>query len=184
MAQQQLKKSEATALLAVLQQRFDKNRHRHSEVSWETVIARVRPEHLWSLQQMEDSGGEPDVVVFMAEPQSLYFIDCAAESPKGRRSLCYDDAALEARKENKPLGSAIGLALEMGVALLTEDQYRGLQELEPFDLKTSSWIITPEAIRKLDGALFCDRRYNHTFTYHNGASSYYAARGFRAVLSL
>ncbi len=142
----------------------------------------TRPDKREVLQKMEDSGGEPDVIGYDADSGAFLFADCAAESPIGRRSLCYDHAALDARKENKPQGSALQMAAEMGVEILTEAQYLQLQQLEAFDIKTSSWIQTPDAIRKLGGALFCDRRYDHVFTYHNGAGSYYAARGFRGLL--
>ncbi|MDX1603664.1 MAG: DUF4256 domain-containing protein, partial [Salinimicrobium sediminis] len=139
---------------------------------------------LWSLQQMEETGGEPDVVKEDKNSGEIIFVDCAAESPKSRRSLCFDREALDARKQNKPKGSAEEMAAEMGVELLNEEQYRELQKLGEFDLKTSSWIKTPESIRKAGGALFCDRRYDHVFVYHNGAQSYYAARGFRGVLKI
>jgi hypothetical protein len=174
----------ANELISLLEGRFIQNRKRHAVLDWATVSAKLTPEILLSLYEMEQSGGEPDVVVLDPTSTTIHFIDCAAESPKGRRSLCYDDEALEARKEHKPAGSALALAERMGVSLLDETQYRLLQQVGTFDLKTSSWIQTPLAIRKLDGALFCDRRYDHVFTYHNGASSYYAARGFRAILSL
>ena len=172
------------ALMQTLKERFEKNKHRHENISWSDVEARLqsKPEKLWSLNEMEASGGEPDVVEFDKKTGEVIFFDCAAESPKGRRSFCYDRKALDARKENKPKNSAMDVANEMGVELLTEEQYRQLQKLGEFDLKTSSWVKTPEAIRKLGGAVFCDRRYNTVFLYHNGAESYYAARGFRGAL--
>ncbi|RYY41686.1 MAG: DUF4256 domain-containing protein [Chitinophagaceae bacterium] len=177
--------SEETAqLMDALRQRFAKNGARHKGIAWEEVAARLETasaSKLRSLAQMEASGGEPDVTERMKDG-ALVFVDCAAETPKDRRSLCYDDEALAERKEHKPAGSAMALAAEMGVALLDETQYRALQQLGSFDTKTSSWISTPVEIRKRGGALFCDRRYDHVFVYHNGASSYYAARGFRARL--
>jgi hypothetical protein len=174
------------ALLATLQARFEKNRHRHEGLAWEEVLARLEanPEKLWSLHEMERTGGEPDVVGRDPQTGEIVFYDCAAESPKGRRSLCYDSAALESRKEHKPAHSAVGMAAEMGIELLTEEQYRELQKLDKLDTKTSSWVHTPENIRRLGGALFCDRRYDTVFTYHNGAESYYAARGFRGSLKV
>lgn len=175
---------ESDTLIALLAQRFKAHPSRHPDADWETIVRQLTPEKLWSLQQMEQSGGEPDLVALDPDKRTLCFADCAPESPKGRRSLCYDKPAQEARKENKPIGSALEMAAEMGVTILNEQQYRCLQAYGSFDLKTSSWILTPESIRALDGALFCDRRYNHVFTYHNGAGSYYAARGFRAMLPL
>lgn len=171
-------------LLLVLKNRFEQHMHRHPGQSWAQVEARLEasPGKLVSLQQMEQTGGEPDVVGFDAKAGDFIFCDCSPESPKGRRSLCYDRAALEARKENKPAGSALEMAAAMGLELLSEEQYRALQQLEPFDTKTSSWLKTPDPIRELGGALFGDRRYNHVFVYHNGAESYYAARGFRGLL--
>lgn len=170
--------------MATLKARFEKNTHRHQGLEWAKVQARLEaaPHKLWSLAQMEDTGGEPDVVGHDAKTGEFLFYDCAAESPKGRRSICYDHEALEKRKENKPAHSAVQMAADMGVNLLTEDEYRQLQQLGAFDLKTSSWVQTPAAVRKLGGALFCDRRYDTVFTYHNGAESYYAARGFRGYL--
>lgn len=170
------------ALLAVLEARFEAHPRRHPGVVWSHVVARVlaSPEKLRTLAEMERSGGEPDVV--SSSGGELLFVDCAPESPAGRRSLCYDRAALDARKANKPAGSAVELAATMGARLLTEAEYRHLQTLGEFDTKTSSWIDTPVAVRRLGGALFCDRRYGQVFVYHNGAESYYAARGFRAVL--
>ena len=171
-------------LLSTLQSRFEKNMNRHKNLDWEKVRAKLEkhPAKLRSLEQMESTGGEPDVVAFDKRSGEFIFFDCSAESPKGRRSVCYDRAALASRKEHKPANSALDMAKEMGVELLTEEQYRDLQKLGEFDLKTSSWVQTPAAIRKLGGALFCDRRYDTVFVYHNGAESYYAARGFRAAL--
>ncbi|WP_243455331.1 DUF4256 domain-containing protein [Meiothermus sp. CFH 77666] len=171
-------------LLLVLKNRFEQHMHRHPGLTWTEVEARLEasPGKLISLQQMEQTGGEPDVVGFDTKTGEFIFCDCSPESPKGRRSLCYDQAALEARKQNKPAGSALEMAAAMGLELLSEEQYRALQQLEPFDTKTSSWLKTPDPIRKLGGALFGDRRYNHVFVYHNGAESYYAARGFRGLL--
>lgn len=169
-------------LLNILKTRFEKNGHRHKDIEWAKVQAKLEanPEKLWSLNEMERTGGEPDVA---GQDKGEYvFYDCSAESPKGRRSLCYDREALDFRKEYKPANSAIDLATEMGIEILTEDQYRELQQLGSFDLKTSSWIKTPEKIRKLGGGIFCDRRYDTVFVYHNGAESYYAARGFRGSL--
>ncbi len=158
--------------------------HRHAGLAWAGVQVKLEanPAKLWSLNEMERTGGEPDVVDFDHTTGEYIFYDCAPESPSGRRSLCYDRAAWESRKENKPQSSALDLSAEMGIEILTEEQYRALQKLEPFDTKTSSWVQTPPAIRKLGGALFCDRRYNYVFVYHNGAESYYAARGFRGWL--
>ena len=171
-------------LLKVLQTRFEKYMGRHENLAWTDVRARLeeKPEKLWSLDQMETTGGEPDVVGFDQKSDEFIFFDCSPESPEGRRSLCYDDEALAARKTNKPSGSAVGMAESMGIEILSEEQYRQLQDLGSFDLKTSSWIKTPPEIRALDGALFCDRRYDHVFVYHNGAQSYYGARGFRGSL--
>lgn len=171
-------------LLSTLEKRFNENRVRHAQLEWKQVLKKLQsnPQKLWSLNQMEESGGEPDVVGYDDKTDSFIFFDCAAESPKGRRSICYDHEALEARKENKPENSAIQMASDMGVQLLNEDQYRMLQTLGNFDTKTSSWVLTPPAIRKKGGAIFCDKRYDHVFMYHNGAESYYAARGFRGVL--
>lgn len=182
-----MNKQETDTLLRTLQARFEKHPSRHEGVTWAQVRARLdaaAPATLKSLAAMEASGGEPDVIAIDAGSGPLIFCDCAAESPAGRRSLCFDDEALNARKENKPQGSALGMAAEMGVELLTEAQYRALQQLGEFDLKTSSWIATPEPVRALGGALFCDRRYGQVFTYHNGVQSYYAARGFRALLQV
>ncbi|MDP4262421.1 MAG: DUF4256 domain-containing protein [Bacteroidota bacterium] len=171
-------------LLSALKARFEKNRSRHKGLEWSKVQAKLEAdnERLWSLNEMERTGGEPDVVGQDKKTGEYLFYDCSAESPKGRRSLCYDREALESRKEHKPENNAIDMAAAMGIELLTEEQYRELQQLGNFDTKTSSWIITPSDIRKLGGALFCDRRYNTVFVYHNGAESYYAARGFRGSL--
>ena len=179
-----LPKDERDALLDTLRIRFEKNPKRHKGVDWNKVEAKLAADggKLWSLNEMERTGGEPDVVGFDKSSGEYIFFDCSAESPKGRRSICYDHEALEARKEHKPEDSAINSAANMGVEILSESQYAELQKLGEFDLKTSSWILTPEKIRKRGGALFCDRRYDHVFTYHNGAESYYAARGFRGAL--
>jgi hypothetical protein len=177
---------EREELLRTLEARFERHMHRHPGIAWAEVLARLegRPAALRSLQAMESTGGEPDVIGHDEKTRQIAFCDCSAESPAGRRSLCYDAAALDARKENRPQGSAAGLAAEMGIDLLTEAQYRALQELGEFDLKTSTWISTPPDVRALGGALFCDRRYGRVFVYHNGAQSYYAARGFRGVLTV
>jgi len=174
------------SLLLALKTRFEKNKARHPDMVWADIASRLdaHADKLWSLFQMELTGGEPDIVDRDDVSGEYVFFDCSAESPKDRRSLCYDQAALLSRKENRPADSAMNLAETMGVDLLTEDQYRALQKLGAFDLKTSSWVKTPDSIRKLGGALFCDRRYDTVFTYHNGADSYYAARGFRAVLKV
>lgn len=171
-------------LLKTLKARFEKNKNRHKSIEWAKVQARLEadPGKLWSLSEMESTGGEPDVVGHDKKTGEYIFYDCAAESPAGRRSFCYDRKALESRKEHKPKNSAVDMAIAMGIELLTEEQYRELQQLGNFDTKTSSWIKTPAAIRELGGAVFCDRRYNTVFLYHNGAESYYAARGFRGSL--
>lgn len=173
-------------LLDILKDRFVQNSQRHPDMEWEEVQERLlaQPEKLWSLHEMEASGGEPDVVSNNPQTGTFTFYDCSAESPKGRRSICYDREALEARKANKPAGSAMDMAAEMGITILTEAQYRHLQQTGNYDLKTSSWIATPASVRKLGGAIFCDRRYDQVFTYHNGADSYYAARGFRGALEV
>jgi hypothetical protein len=173
-------------LFKVLKIRFDKNMNRHKGLKWEDVQSKLEanPSKLWSLDAMEETGGEPDVVGFDKKTGEYIFYDCSAESPKGRRSVCYDPEALESRKEHKPQHSAVGMAAEMGIEILTEEQYRELQQLGNFDLKTSSWVKTPAEIRKLGGAVFCDKRYNTVFYYHNGAESYYAARGFRGGLKV
>lgn len=171
-------------LLATLKARFEKNKNRHMGLEWIRIQAKLEAgaEKLWSLNEMERTGGEPDVAGYDEKTGEYIFYDCSAESPKGRRSLCYDREALESRKEYKPENSAVNMAEAMGIELLTEEQYRELQKLGKFDLKTSSWIKTPADIRKLGGAVFCDRRYDTIFLYHNGAESYYAARGFRGLL--
>ncbi len=173
-------------LLAILKIRFEQNMQRHAGVDWQTIEKRLekQPEKLCTIQQMEIWGGAPDVVVLDEKETAYFFVDCVAESPKERRSCCYDEAALDARKENKPKHSAMGMASSIGVEMLTEAQYRKLQEIESFDLKTSSWVKTPEAIRKLGGAIFCDRRFNTVFVYHNGAESYYGSRGFRGMVRI
>jgi hypothetical protein len=173
-------------IIGVLEARFGKNMNRHTDCAWEKVREKLeaKPEKIWSLIEMERTGGEPDVVGHDAKSGDYIFCDCSPESPADRRSLCYDRAALDSRKENKPVGSALEMASAMGIEVLTEQQYRELQGLGEFDLKTSSWVRTPDAIRKLGGALFCDRRYEHVFVYHNGAESYYSARGFRGRLEV
>ena len=175
-----------TDLLTTLKKRFEKNKHRHPLIDWNHVEEKLdkKPSKLWSLQQMEVSGGEPDVISFNETTGKYTFCDCVAESPKGRRSWCYDRKALDDRKEHKPTHNVIDAAKEMGVKLLNEEEYKALQMIESFDQKTSSWIETPSDIRKLGGALFADFRYNHVFVYHNGASSYYASRGFRTLLNV
>src|SRR5215510_11457756 len=179
-----LSPEEREDLLRTLKARFEKNMNRHKGVEWTKVLAKLEAvyEKLWSLGEMERTGGEPDVVGLDKKTGEYVFIDCSAESPKGRRSVCYDREALESRKEHRPENNAIDMAVAMGVELLTEEQYRELQKLGSFDTKTSSWVKTPSDIRKLGGALFCDRRYDHVFVYHNGAESYYAARAFRGSL--
>lgn len=171
-------------LLSILKTRFEKNIIRHKGIDWAAVQAKLKanPEKLWSLNEMEKTEGEPDVVGYDKKAGEFIFFDCAAESPKGRRSLCYDREALDSRKENKPKNSAMGMAAEMGIALLTEEQYRELQQLGNFDAKTSSWLQTPSDIRKLGGAIFGDFRFGRIFVYHNGAESYYAGRAFRGLL--
>jgi Protein of unknown function (DUF4256) len=179
-----LSRKQREEILSALQARFEKNMNRHKGLAWAEVQAKLEANiaKLWSLNEMERTDGEPDVVGHDKKTGEFIFYDCAAESPKGRRSLCYDLAALESRKENKPRDNAMNMAAAMGVELLTEGQYRELQKLGTFDTKTSSWVRTPSEIRKLGGALFCDRRYDTVFLYHNGAESYYAARGFRGSL--
>lgn len=173
-------------LLKTLKNRFEKNMSRHKGLEWSKVQAKLEAdtENLWSLYEMERTEGEPDVVDYDKKQGAYIFYDCSAESPKGRRSICYDREALESRKEHKPANNAIDMAAAIGIELLSEEEYRRLQQLGEFDLKTSSWIKTPSHIRKLGGALFCDRRFNHVFTYHNGAESYYSARGFRGSLRI
>ena len=181
-----LSKSQREELFKTLQARFEKNVNRHPGIAWAQVQAKLEAhaEKLSSLHEMERTGGEPDVISFGKAPGEYVFYDCSAESPKNRRSLCYDQEALDSRKENKPKGCATGMAAAMGVELLTEEQYRNLQKLGEFDAKTSSWVKTPSNVRKLGGALFCDRRFDTVFLYHNGAESYYAARGFRGRLKI
>ncbi len=179
-----LSAEEKTQLLATLKQRFEKNSSRHKGLDWKKLESKLeeQPHKLWSLQQMEASGGEPDVVGYDKKTDEFIFFDCSTETPAGRRSLCYDHEALESRKANKPADSAMNLAAEMGVELLTEEDYQTLQSLGNFDLKTSSWLATPAPVRKLGGAIFGDRRFNRVFIYHNGAESYYGVRGFRCSL--
>jgi hypothetical protein len=180
----ELSSKQSNDLLSTLQARFEKNMSRHKGLSWTKVLARLEdhPDKLWSLQEMEKTGGEPDVIGLDKKTGEFIFCDCCEESPKGRRSVCYDREALNARKEFKPKHNAVEMAAEMGIDLLSEDQYRALQELGKFDMKTSSWLKTPAPIRKLGGALFGDYRYDTVFVYHNGVQSYYAARGFRGEL--
>lgn len=182
----ELSTEQAEELLHTLKVRFEKNTNRHKGIEWAKVEERLfaKPEKLWVLDEMEITGGEPDVVDFDEKTGEYIFYDCSAESPKGRRSICYDLEGLESRKEHQPENNAIDMAAEMGVEILTEEQYRFLQQLGKFDTKTSSWIVTPPQIRELGGALFGDRRYDHVFVYHNGAQSYYAARAFRALLKV
>ncbi|KRG12890.1 DUF4256 domain-containing protein [Lederbergia galactosidilytica] len=182
--QNELSLEQQEELLKVLKARFEKNMHRHEGLEWDKVQAKLvaNAEKLWSLNEMERTGGEPDVVEFNEQANEFIFNDCSAESPKGRRSVCYDREALEARKKHKPENNAIDMAMEMGIEILTEEQYRTLQQLENFDKKTSSWVQTPTDIRELGGALFCDYRFGHVFVYHNGADSYYGSRGFRGLL--
>jgi hypothetical protein len=182
----QLSVEQRDELLSVLKKRFEKNMQRHKDIEWANVQAKLeaKPDKLWSLDEMELTGGEPDVIGYDPKTDEYIFCDCAAESPKGRRSVCYDYEALESRKEHKPQNNALDMAAAMGIQLLTDEQYRQLQQLGEFDTKTSSWVQTPPDIRKLGGAIFCDRRYNTVFTYHNGASSYYAARAFRGILKV
>jgi hypothetical protein len=184
MPKRELSQKQRDELLTILKERFEKNMKRHKGVEWTKVQTKLsaNAEKLWSVSEMERTGGEPDVVSHDKGTSEYIFFDCSAASPKGRRSLCYDRKALDARKENKPANSALDLANAMGIEILSEDEYRALQRLGEFDLKTSSWVATPAEIRKLGGAIFCDRRYDTVFTYHNGADSYYAARGFRGSL--
>ena len=181
---QDLSQEQRAKLFALLEARFEKNMQRHKGIKWADVQSRLEanPAKLWSLNEMEASAGEPDVVGHDKKSGEYLFFDCSPESPKGRVSVCYDRAGLESRKEHRPANTAIDMATAMGVEILTEEQYRELQKLGEFDLKTSTWILTPPDIRKLGGALFCDRRFGHVFTYHNGAQSYYSARAFRACL--
>jgi len=186
MTDKTLSKDEQEKLLEILKERFENNMHRHPNISWDDVEARLRAKEdkLWSLNEMERTEGEPDVIGYDEESDMYIFCDCTKESPKGRRSICYDREALLSRKKHPPKTSAMDMATEMGIDILTEEQYRALQEIEEFDMRTSTWIKTPEDIRALGGALFCDRRYDHVFTYHNGADSYYASRGFRGILKV
>ena len=181
-----LSSSESEELLKIVKDRFEKNRNRHEGIEWNKVQEKLEanPEKLWALNEMERTGGEPDVVNYDKNTDEYIFYDCSAESPKERRSLCYDRQALDARKENKPKNSVIDMANSIGITLLSEEQYRELQKLGNFDTKTSSWIQTPAEIRKLGGAIFADFRYGNVFVYHNGAESYYAARGFRGALKI
>lgn len=182
--QKELSTVQREELLKTLRDRFEKNKNRHKDIAWAEVLAKLEadPAKLWSLDEMEISGGEPDVIGYDTKTGEYIFYDCAAESPKGRRSICYDYEALESRKEHKPKNNAIDMATAMGIEVLTEEEYRELQKLGKFDLKTSTWLKTPAEIRALGGAIFGDRRYDHVFKYHNGADSYYAARGFRGSL--
>ena len=181
-----LTSAQSSELLKVLKSRFEKNGSRHKGLDWEGVKSRLDsdPAKLWSLNEMERTGGEPDVVGVDKKTGEYIFIDCSAETPKDRRSICYDREALESRKEHKPTGNAVEMANAMGIDILTEEQYRELQKTGSYDTKTSSWVKTPAEIRQLGGALFCDRRYDHVFVYHNGAESYYAVRGFRGILKV
>lgn len=177
---------EKEEILNILKLRFEKNKIRNKDLVWDKIEEKLRenPDKIWSLIQMEKTEGEPDLVKFDSKEKVYIFMDCSPESPKGRRSFCYDKKALDARKQHKPANNAMDLANEMGIEILNEDQYRELQETGEFDLKTSSWILTPDDVRLKGGALFCDRRYGKIFTYHNGADSYYAARGFRGILKV
>jgi len=184
MANTTLSKKQSEEILKTLKTRFEKNMNRHKSLAWAEVQAKLEAnaDKLWSLHEMDRTGGEPDVIGFDKKTGEYIFYDCAAETPKGRRSICYDREALDSRKENKPKDNAVGMASAMGIELLTEEQYRELQKFGEFDTKTSSWVKTPSPIRKLSGALFCDRRFDTVFLYHNGAESYYAGRGFRGWL--
>lgn len=181
-----LQPTQQTALLETLKTRFEQHMNRHQGMDWASVETKLKaqPQKLWSLNQMEETGGEPDVVGYDKKTGKYLFYDCADETPKGRRSVCYDQEALNSRKEHKPKNSAVGMAAEMGIELLTEEEYRALQKLGKFDTKTSSWLKTPAEIRKLGGAIFGDLRYNNVFVYHNGAESYYAARSFRGSIKV
>ncbi|MEN9347226.1 MAG: hypothetical protein RLZZ77_737 [Bacteroidota bacterium] len=180
----ELSAAQTQSLLSVLQQRFEKNKKRHAQIEWSSVVTRLEKStsKLWSLEEMEQTGGEPDVVGVDAKSGEILFMDCSVESPSGRRSFCYDKEGWESRKEHRPESNAVDAASEMGVELLNEEQYRYLQSLGTFDTKTSSWLKTPDSVRKLGGSLFGDFRYGQVFIYHNGAQSYYAARGFRGLL--
>ncbi len=182
----QLNTNQRNALLTILEARFEKNMKRHNKLKWKNILDALlkSPEKLWSINEMEKTGGEPDVVVIDNKIETYIFCDCSPESPEGRRSLCFDDDALKSRKSNKPKNSAIQMAEDMGIQILTEDDYRALQQTGEYDSKTSSWIQTPGDIRKLGGALFADRRYGRVFTFHNGADSYYASRGFRGMVKI
>ncbi|NLO00838.1 MAG: DUF4256 domain-containing protein [Bacteroidales bacterium] len=180
----ELSKEQSEALLKILRSRFEKNTQRHKGIEWPKIQSKleINPEKLWSLHNMEETGGQPDVVGYDKNYDTYIFYDCSAESPKGRRSLCYDKVALESRKNHKPQNSAMEMADEMGIEILSEEQYLELQKFGNFDTKSSSWILTPSDIREKGGALYCDFRYGHVFVYHNGAESYYASRGFRGLL--
>ena len=180
----ELSPKQSEGLLKTLKARFEKHMNRHEGLKWTNVQAKLetQPEKLWSLHAMEETGGEPDVIGYQKKSDEYLFVDCSSESPSGRRSVCYDREAWESRKEHRPEDTAMDMASAMGIEILTEEQYQELQQLGNFDTKTSSWIKTPTTIRELEGALFADRRYNHVFVYHNGASSYYSARGFRGLL--
>jgi hypothetical protein len=182
----ELSQVEQDKLIWVLKNRFEKHMNRHQNLKWESIVSKLQnnTDKLWILFLMEHTGGEPDVIQYDTKTDEYIFCDCSVESPPGRRSLCYDRAALDSRKENKPQNTVIDMANELWIELLTEGEYRELQKLGNFDLKTSSWIQTPPEIRKLGWALFCDQRYNQVFTYHNGAESYYAARGFRGLVKI
>lgn len=184
MKSKELSPEQREQLFSTLKRRFEKNMNRHEGLHWAQVQAKLqaKPEKLWSLYEMDATGGEPDVVGYDKQTDEIIFCDCSAESPKGRRSVCYDHEALESRKENKPANSALGMAADMGIEILTEEEYRELQKLVTFDTKTSSWLKTPADIREKGGAIFADFRYGHVFVYHNGAQSYYAARAFRGLL--
>ena len=186
MSKKELTPNQQKDLIATLKTRFEKNKDRHKQIDWIKVQARLEAakDKIWSLNEMEQTGGEPDVVAYDKKTDEYVFFDCSAESPAGRRSFCYDGDALESRKEHKPKNSAYDMAVAMGIQLLSEAQYRELQQLGKFDTKTSSWVKTPAEIRELGGAIFCDRRYNTVFVYHNGAESYYAGRGFRGSLRI
>ena len=183
---EQLDVDQKTTLLAILKKRFEQNMHRHPSLVWSDIEAKLiqHPEKLWSINEMEHTGGEPDVVIYDVNLSEIAFYDCAVESPKGRRSLCYDREALESRKDHPPTNNVLDIAKSMNIELLTEQQYAQLQTIEKFDLKTSSWVESPDDIRAFGGAIFCDYRYGRVFTYHNGAQSYYASRGFRGLIRI